>query len=297
MEIDEVTALFELARPKLMGIAYRFLGTISDAEDVVQDVYLKWSATDVSTLDNPKAWLNTVCARTCLDVIRSVERKRVDYVGTWLPEPVQTEADSELDNLKQMELTDSLTTAFVLMLERLTPKERAAYLLYEIFDTPYKHVAEALEIQESACRKLVSRAKINVEKSKTRCVIPFDKQTHFLNAFKMAITEGEQSHLQDLLANDIVIRADGGGKVSAIQKAVTGNQSVIEFLVKDLNHFWQDFIWIETRINGNSGFIIKEKEDIHAVVSFGFNDNAQASEVFIVRNPEKIKFLNAMPIN
>ena len=288
--------VFEQLRPKLMGIAYRFLGTVTDAEDIVQDVYLKWSAVNLSSIDNPEAWLKTVCARACLDVIKTVERKRCDYVGIWLPEPVQTVQESEF-NFLEIDLEDSLTTAFILMLERLTPKERAAYLLYEIFDTAYVHIAKALDIQESACRKLVSRAKMNIEKNKKRCTISSEKQTQFLNAFKLAITEGKQSHLQTLLAKDIVIRADGGGKVTAILRAITGIQPAIKFLVEDLKYFWQEFDWIETRINGNYGFIIKDNGSIHAVVSFEFNVIKQASEVFIIRNPDKMKSLETTLIH
>ncbi len=296
MKPEETILLFKKYRPLIMGIAYRFLGTVSDAEDVVQDVYIKWSSTNVTNIENPEAWLKTVCTRHCLDIIKSVERKRVDYVGTWLPEPIQTEQNPEQDYLNQIDIANSLTTAFIIMLERLTPKERAAYLLYEIFDTPYSQIAETLGIQENACRKLVSRAKINIQKTKKRTAISPEKQIEFINAFKLAISKGEQSHLQKLLTSDIVVRADGGGKVPAILGIITGSKDVLSFLAHDLNQFWHGFTWIETNINGNYGFIIKDIENIHAVVSFEFNDTEQASEIFIMRNPDKIKLFNTRTI-
>lgn len=294
---EETIIYFEKYRPLLMGIAYRFLSTVSDAEDVVQDVYLKWSVIDMAKIKNPEAWLKTVCTRTCLDVIKSVERKRIDYIGTWLPEPVQTEHNPEQDYLKQIELSNSLTTAFIIMLERLTPKERAAYLLYEIFDTPYNHVAEVLDMKENTCRKLVSRAKSNIETNKKRTATSPDKQIQFINAFKLAITKGEQSDLRTLLTNDIIIRADGGGKVAAILEDIAGTKNVVEFLANDLSRFWDGFTWIEAIINRNYGFIIKDEESIHAVVSFEFNERHKTSEIFITRNPDKIGSITAITIS
>ncbi|WP_370980440.1 RNA polymerase sigma factor SigJ [Agaribacterium sp. ZY112] len=297
MQNNDSILLFETYRPVLMGIAYRFLSTVSDAEDVVQDVYLKWSNEDIDTIQNPEAWLKTVCTRNCLDIVKSVERKRIDYVGTWLPEPIQTETSAEDDYLNQAHLADSLSTAFIVMLERLTPKERAAYLLYEIFDTPYRTVAEALNLEEQTCRKLVSRAKSHIEKNKKRALVSPEKQAAFVNAFEFAITSGDSSNLQDLLANDIVLRADGGGKVAAILKPIEGSLEVLNFLVNDLKQFWHTFTWLKSKINGNDGFIIKSSDHIHAIVSFEFNEQDQASEIFIMRNPDKMAALKTMPIN
>lgn len=136
MTVREDISIFESARPSLLGLAYRILGSRADAEDAVQDTYLKWRSAERGGIENPTAWLTTACTRRSLDLLRASHRKRVDYVGAWLPEPIQTkiEADTEGD----LDLASSLTTAFLLLLERLTPKERAAYLLYEIFDTPLR---------------------------------------------------------------------------------------------------------------------------------------------------------------
>ena len=297
MAPDHKATSFEVHRSMLMGIAYRFLGSVSDAEDIVQDVYLKWSASDISVIENHQAWLKTVCARTCLDTVKSAERKRIEYVGTWLPEPIQTQQTAESDSLEKLELADSITTAFILTLERLAPKERAAYLLYEIFDTSYAEIAELLGLQQDACRKLVSRAKSNVLKSRKRNAISREKQSEFIVAFEQAINNGEQSSLQQLLAEDVILRADGGGKVAAIKDSICNLQPVMNFICKKLSVYWRGLSWVKTNINGNNGVIIKEDQRIHAAVSFEFNEYGQALEIFITRNPDKLNSLNMTTIN
>src|SRR3546814_163350 len=157
MTTTGAAGFFESRRRQLTGLAYRILGTLAEAEDAVQDTFLKWREADQDAIDNPAAWLTTACTRRCLDLLRSARRRRVDYVGAWLPEPVHTVADDTPESAA--ELASSLSTAFLLLLERLSPKERAAYLLHEIFDRPYPEVAAALGLHEAACRKLVSRAK------------------------------------------------------------------------------------------------------------------------------------------
>ncbi len=297
MTLDNSTYIFEKARPKLMGIAYRFLGSISDAEDIVQEVYIKWSKAENHLIENTDAWLKKVCARTCLDTIKSVERNRVDYVGTWLPEPLLTDTAALGDSLAHMDHADSLTTAFLLALERLSPKERAAFLLHHVFDSPYSDVADALGIEESACRKLVSRAKQNVKKQHKRTIVPADKADSFLNSFKLAIENGDQSQLEALLANDVVIRADGGGKVPTIREDIIGIAAVTKFLSLKLKRFWEGLTWLETRVNGNPGLVIKDKETTHAVLSLTFDTDGAITEIFIVRNPDKIRFLKSLAIN
>ena len=293
MSDDNPTEIFEHYRPKLMGIAYRFLGTMSDAEDIVQDVFLKWSAADRHSIRKPGAWLTKVCARRCLDVVKSVEKSRVDYVGSWLPEPIAIEtelADSVLENI---ELGDSLTTAFLLALERLTPKERVAFLLREIFDSPYLDVAEVLDIDEAACRQLVSRAKKNISQNKVRNKVPAHQMTLFLDAFKHAITQGDPSKLQGLITQDIVIRADGGGKVPAIRQDISGLPQVLSFISVKLKRYWDGLSWVQATISGNPGFIIKYGNSIHAVVSFEFNDHGKTAAIFIMRNPDKLRFISS----
>ncbi|WP_340678190.1 RNA polymerase sigma factor SigJ [Paraglaciecola sp.] len=293
-KIDGIN-LFEEARPSLLGLAYRILGSMADAEDVVQDTFIKWDRTEQQTIETPKAWLTTVCTRCSLDQLRSVSRTRVDYIGTWLPEPIHTSNDSEL--ITSIELGQSLTTAFLLMLERLTPKERAAYLLYEIFDNSYADVAHILQIKEMACRKLVSRAKSNIDQTKIRNTTSVQKQKEFLNAFQLAVTNGEIAELTTLLARDIKLNADGGGKVPSIIRPIEGRESVIEFIVKSLNIYWANCQWEKVDINNSLGFSLKEENNITAILSFSYDKQDQVDGIFIVRNPEKINNFDEISIH
>ncbi len=293
-KIDGIN-LFEEIRPNLLGLAYRILGSMADAEDMVQDTFIKWDKAEQQAIEIPKAWLTTVCTRCCLDQLRSVSRTRVDYIGTWLPEPIHTSNDSEL--IASIELGQSLTTAFLLMLERLTPKERAAYLLYEIFDTSYAEVAHTLQIKEISCRKLVSRAKSNIDQTKIRNTTSVQKQEEFLNAFQLAVTSGEISELTSLLAGDIKLNADGGGKVSAILKPIEGRESVIAFIVKSLKIYWANCQWKKVGINNSLGFSLKEENNITAILSFSYDKQDQVDGIFIMRNPEKINNFDEISIH
>jgi RNA polymerase sigma-70 factor (ECF subfamily) len=287
--------LFEEIRPNLLGLAYRILGSMADAEDMVQDTFIKWDKTEQQAIETPKAWLTTVCTRCCLDQLRSSSRTRIDYIGTWLPEPIHTSNDNEL--IASIELGQSLTTAFLLMLERLTPKERAAYLLYEIFDTSYAEVAHTLQIKEIACRKLVSRAKSNIDQAKIRNTTSVQKQEEFLNAFQLAVTNGEISELASLLAGDIKLNADGGGKVPTILKPIEGRESVIEFLVESLKIYWSNCQWKKVGINNSLGFSLKEDNSITAILSFSYDKQDQVDAIFIMRNPEKINNFDEISIH
>jgi RNA polymerase sigma factor (sigma-70 family) len=212
-------SLFEQCRAMLMGLAYRMLGSWADAEDAVQDTFVKWQNADQAAIDNPAGWLTTICTRRCIDLLRSAHRTRVEYVGTWLPEPIQTPIVDLADTSDG--LAPSLATAFLLMLERLTPKERAAYLLYEIFEVSYADIAHILAIQESACRKLVSRARQNIEHAKVRHVTPVERQEQLLAAFQAAVTSGNVGPLATMLSDEIELCADGGGKVATSSRHST----------------------------------------------------------------------------
>ena len=252
------TETFEAARPTLVGLAYRITGSRADAEDAVQDTFEKWAKADRQSIENAPAWLTTVCTRRCLDMLRAAHRTRVDYVGEWLPEPIET--SDEADAAAKSELASSLTTAFLLMLERLTPKERAAYLLHEIFERPYSEIAETLEVRESACRKLVSRAKAHIDSAKVRHATPPAQQDRLLSAFQDAIASGVTAPLAALLADDIRLRADGGGKVPAIREILAGKTDVMTFLSQSLRQYWADHRWRVADINGQRGVVLQQGE-------------------------------------
>ncbi|KRD72988.1 MULTISPECIES: RNA polymerase sigma factor SigJ [Sinorhizobium/Ensifer group] len=280
--------IFEEARPRLLGLAYRILGSRADAEDAVQDTFLKWQEVDRASIETPAAWLTTACTRRCLDLLKAAHRKRVDYVGAWLPEPIHTTSDDNAE--EKLALTSSLTTAFLLMLERLTPKERAAYLLHEIFGQPYDEVAETLDMQETAARKLVSRAKTNIGLEKTRHQTPRERQDELLSAFHQAIHGGNVAGLTTLLSADVKLTADGGGKVATVLGVLSGKETVLAFIIDRLTEYWAHYVWEIGDINGGRGIVLRDeaKNEIAATVAFGYDRDGNVNDIFIMRNPDKL---------
>ncbi len=270
----------------LLGLAYRILGSRADAEDAVQDTFLKWQAADREAIDTPHAWLTTACTRRCLDLLGNAHRARVEYVGAWLPEPIPTIVVSDAE--RSMQLADSLSTAFLLLLERLSPKERAAYLLHEIFDTPYTEIAAMLEIKEPACRKLVSRARSNLQTAEERHTPPRERQQALLEAFRLAITEGATARLANLLSAEVRLSADGGGKVPTLLEPLHGKSTVLGFLASRLRQYWADYEWREADINGGYGCVMRKEGSVVAAVTFAYDRSGYATDIFIVRNPDKL---------
>jgi RNA polymerase sigma-70 factor (ECF subfamily) len=216
--------------------------------------------------------------------LRSAHRTRVDYVGPWLPEPVQTPAGESPE--ERLSLASSLSTAFLLLLERLTPKERAAYLLREIFDVSYSEIARTLDIRESACRKLVSRARANVDRAKVRHVTPIDRQEQLLAAFQAAVAGGVTEQLAALLSDDIALSADSGGRVPSIFHVLHGKADVLNFIARSLREYWAAYDWIASDVNGGRGVILEQGGLIAASVSFAYDEGGKATVIYIMRNPE-----------
>lgn len=281
--------LFERRRPFLTGLAYRTLGSRADAEDVVQDVFMKWLGADRAAIDNPDAWLTTVCVRRCLNMLESAQRARTDYVGFWLPEPVQGAGTASPE--QEAELASSLSTAFLLLLERLAPKERAAYLLHDIFRLRHAEVAGIIGVREEACRKLVSRARANIGRPVARQHVPPRRQASLLEAFRHAVATGQTALLAGMLAEDVVLAADGGGKVAAIATPVCGRAMVLEFIAARLSAWWRAYAWEDATINGARGALLTSDGRLEAAVSFSYDGEGRATGVYIVRNPDKLAAL------
>lgn len=278
------TQTFEQHRRYLLGLAYRILGSRAEAEDAVQDSYLRWREADLAAIANPRAWLTTLCTRQCIDLLRAAKRSRLDYVGTWLPEPVHGLEESETER----DLATSLSTAFLLLLERLTPKERAAYLLHEIFELPYPEVAAALGVQEFTCRKLVSRARSSVGEERVRHRPSAERQEQLLQAFHQAITAGSGTALIDLLADEVELSADSGGKVPTIRESLHGRAAVLGFIEGALRDYWRDYQWQPTQLNGARGVILRDAAQVVAALSFAFDPAGRVRNIYIMRNPEKL---------
>jgi len=275
-------AAFEEARRGLRALAYRLLGSYAEAEDAVQDTFVKWQAADSERIETPRAWLTTVCTRRCLDLLKAADRARVDYVGPWLPAPVATAAGEA-----PAELAESVATAFLLLLGRLTPKERAAYLLREIFDHDYAEVAAILRLQEAACRKLVSRAQAALRAGRPRQDVPVAQQERLLDAFQRAVNSGETQPLSALLADGIALTADGGGKAAAASRVLRGQEEVLGFIIRVLGSAWPKWRQERREINGRLGLVVYEGETIGASLTFGYDEDGALSDIYIMRNPEK----------
>ena len=250
-EHDDGLSAFVPVRPRLFGIAYRMLGSAAEAEDIVQDVWLRWQSTNRSVVENPPAFLATTTTRLCINLAESAQTRRETYIGTWLPEPVDTSSDPGLG----AERGEALRLAVLLLLEKLSPTERAAYVLREAFDYSYRQIAEILQMEEANARQLVSRARKHVADGR-RTTVSSDEQRRLLEAFIAAAQRGDMAALEGLFAEDVVSCSDGGGIVRAARVPVSGRKRVATFIAAVASHFWKGvtLAWIET--NGQAAVLM-----------------------------------------
>lgn len=269
-----------------MGLAYRVLGSVAEAEDVVQDTLIAWLSHHEAGVDNAKGWLTTVCVRKAVDVLRSARHARTSYIGAWLPEPMHTEM---LDDPEaQLSLSESVTMAFMLVLERLAPKERAAFLLHDVFEMDYADIAKSLDVSEAACRKLVSRARANVQRSEAPHQPPPERQEDVLQAFMAALRTGETGALVDLLAEDVTLTVDAGGKATAINRMLAGSAEVLSFIGKALFRYYRGATSHELELNSGRSLAFEADGALATVVTFGYDEAMKVNRIFITRNPEKL---------
>jgi RNA polymerase sigma-70 factor (ECF subfamily) len=293
MTTDEDARVFEEVRPTLMGVAYRVLGSTSDAADAVQNTYLAWQRADNADVRSARAWLITVCTRRAIDLATAASRSRVTYIGPWLPEFVHTSVAD--DPGEQAALASSVTTAFLLLLERLTPKERAAFVLHEVFGCGYAEVAATLDMEEAACRQLVTRARRNVGQSGVRHRTPPARQQELVDAFRSAISDNSTDALATMLAEDVLLSADSGGKVPTIHETLHGRDEVLGFLRSTIGPYWRQFVLLDAEINAGRGLELVEGDRITAAVSFDYDTDGRVAGIFIMRNPDKLDRLHRAP--
>jgi RNA polymerase sigma-70 factor (ECF subfamily) len=275
--------LFGTHRRLLFTVAYEMLGSAVDAEDVVQEAWLKWDGVDQAQVRDPRAYLVRVVTRTALDQLRAVARRREEYVGSWLPEPLLTSPDVAED----VELADSLSTAMLLVLETLTPTQRAVFVLHEVFDFGYDELAEAVGKTPAAVRQIAHRAKAHVAERRPRGVVSAAETQGALEALRRALSTGDLQGLVDLLAPDVVALADGGGVKQAVPRPVVGAEKVARLLRAGVAALRGVATAELAQVNGWPALILRLDGEIDSVVSMRVEDGL-VSGIYAVRNPEKL---------
>jgi RNA polymerase sigma-70 factor (ECF subfamily) len=280
--LDDAAAVFGAVRRRLFGIAYRMLGTVSDAEDIVQDVWLRWQTCDRSAVLDPPAFLATATTRLSINVLQSARSRRETYIGPWLPEPVNTADDPELG----AERGEALSFAMLLLLEKLTPTERAAYILREAFDYPYPQIAQIVQLKEPATRQLVSRARKHLAGERRVAAQPTE-QRRLLSAFLQAAQRGDVTALEALFASDVVSYSDGNGVKLAARIPVVGRSRVAKFVAAFSSHFWQGktIDWVE--LNGQQAVTLSEHGTVTTALTMTTGDDG-IQQVMWVMSPAKL---------
>ncbi len=291
-EKGDPTTTFELHRGSLLGLAYRMLGSRVDAEDAVQDAWLRWSATQRLDIDNAEAFLVRIVTRLCLDRLKSARSKREVYVGPWLPEPI---VDAEaLSSHAATELAEDLSFALLLALDRLSPLERAAFLLHDVFDAPYASVAGALGRSEDACRKLASRARLAIKRNGRVPSAPDDEHARLLAAFVEAVESGDISRIECLLTEDAVALSDGGGRVLAALNPIRGADHVARFISGVVRKQIEAGVTLRVEnasINGRPGLLLWADDQLGQAVAVDVTDGHIAT-LYMVLNPDKLAALS-----
>jgi len=287
-ELEQVAADFGGVRPRLFGIAYRMLGSAAEAEDIVQDVWVRWQRYDRALVENPPAFLATMTTRLSINVLQSARSRHETYIGPWLPEPVDTSADPQLG----AERGEALQFAVLILLEKLTPTERAAYVLREAFDYSYRMIADVVQLSEPAVRQLVSRARKHLA-AERRTPASAPEQRRLLSAFLAAAQSGDLSELEGLFAADVVSYSDGNGVKLAARIPVAGRTRVAKFVSAFSSHFWQDvdLRWIET--NGQASVVISRDGEAFTVVTVTASAEG-IDQLLWMMNPAKIVGVSAL---
>lgn len=282
----ETNTSFEQHRSHLLRVAYGVLGTISEAEDVVQEAWLRWSSAASSDIRDSRAWLTTVTTRLAIDALRAARIRRNDYVGTWLPEPLIESYDSTAEHA--LETAERVSLALLLALERLTPEERAAWLLRETFEWDYPQIAHMLDRKEPACRQLVKRARERIHDGPRRFEADADEHARLVEAFARAAERGDSEALAALLSDDVTLISDGGGKVAALRRPISGHAAVVRALSGLARVQVHPSHFEVCRINGRMGILLRSAPG--APTSIGFQVRAgQIRAIYLQRNPDKIR--------
>jgi RNA polymerase sigma-70 factor (ECF subfamily) len=291
-KVDFDTArTFESHRRHLMGVAYRMLGSVSEAEDVVQEAYIRWHRTDRDTVQNVRAFLTRIVTRLCLDQLKSARRKRETYVGPWLPEPVLDSADYAAD--AENDYAHDMSVALMLALERLSPLERAAFILHDVFEVGFDEVGAALGRTAATCRQLSSRAREHLRAERPRFKVSPEDGDRFASAFLKAAQSGDTTDLRSLLAADAVMHSDGGGVKLAAIHAVVGGDKIARFLERIFRKYEAqgERLGRISEINGMPGVITIDPDGTLQTTALEIRDGSIVA-IYVVRNPQKLAHID-----
>ncbi|MFG2220688.1 RNA polymerase sigma-70 factor [Streptomyces sp. NPDC087769] len=282
---DPATGAFIAHRSLLFTVAYEMLGSAADAEDVLQETWLRWAGVDLGTVRNQRAFLVRIATRQALSRLRTLGRRKESYVGSWLPEPLLTAPDVAED----VELADSVSTAMLLVLETLAPAERAVFVLREVFDVEYDEIAEAVDKSPAAVRQIAHRARAHVAARRPRGVVSPAETRDALDAFRRATETGDLQGLLDILAPDVVLLGDGGGIRQAVLRPVVGAEKVARLLATGLGRV-PDVSLLPAQVNAHPALIVRLDGAVDTVMTMRITDGL-VSAVYAVRNPEKLSYM------
>ncbi len=282
--------IFNEHRPLLFSLAYRMLGTVMDAEDMVQETYVRWQQADAEEVKAPKAYLSTIITNLCINHLQSARVKREEYIGPWLPEPLIM-TDENMDPARNITMADSLSMAFMVLLERLQPAERAAFLLREVFDYDYDEIARMLGKTEANCRQMVHRARQHIRERRPRFDVSKETQARLTQQFMQACASGDLEGLMSLLTEDVQLLSDGGGQVNAARKPITGADRVARFFTGLMKKAAPGALSVRpAEINGQPGLITYLNGRLLNVLALDIAEN-QIRGIYIVVNPDKLRRL------
>jgi RNA polymerase sigma-70 factor, ECF subfamily len=285
-EMENSPAAFEQSRGRLFGLAYRMLGSRAEAEDVVQDAYIRWHQSDREVVRNAEAWLVTTTTRLAIDRLRALKTEREAYPGPWLPEPLVQSSPPPPD--RHLDLAADLSMAFMTLLERLGPDERVAFLLHEVFDFDYTQIAAILEKNEEACRQIVHRARTRVRNARKRFDVSEAAKADLLRTFMTAVNARDEKTLLGLFTTDAVWTADGGGRTAASPHPIEGAERIVKVIIGLHNRLHSDIARLElVEINGETGLCLRTDGRITAVLSIE-SDGERIHAVYAVVNPDKL---------
>jgi RNA polymerase sigma-70 factor (ECF subfamily) len=285
--VDQDLIAFETHRRALTGLAYRMLGSRAEAEDIVQDAYLRWHAADRTAIEEPRRYLGTVVTRICLDRMKSAQARREVYVGQWLPEPV---VDEVFDGEGAADLAHDISVALMLLLERLSPLERASFLLHDVFGLDFTEIARALDRGEAACRQLAARARVHIEAGRPRFPALREEGHRLAAAFQAAIASGDTQALARVLAEDAVLYSDGGGKRAAALNPIRGADRILRFFagIARKNPPLASIAARPATVNGLAGFVIRENDG--SIDTMAIEHCAgRIIAIYLIRNPDKLQ--------